>query len=93
MILTVVSVPSVSTVGAAEESNVIWETHYEQNFDKLTSLVSDDKMVYTAGATALKDDSTGGKYLELTPKNVTANQSDGIGTAGKWAAFVIQPMY
>ena len=66
MILTVVSVPAVSTVGAAEESNVIWTQQDYMTFDGLSELANTSYSAYQTSSATLADDPTGGKYVQMS---------------------------
>ena len=66
MILTVVSVPAVSTVGASEESNVIWTQQDYMTFDGLSELADTSYSAYQTSSAALEADPTGGQYLKMT---------------------------
>ena len=68
MILTTISVPMASDVSAAETDNVVWEVVHNQVYDNLSALTSDDTNYasYQTSSATLENDSTGGKYVQMT---------------------------
>ncbi len=92
MALSAVSISGVSPVSAADETNVIWQQHYYQDFDKLTALEDSNEITYADEAVVLKNDSAGGQCIELTPANVTSGvkvEDDAASaSAGKWSVYI-----